>query len=99
MSRSAATAPVCTNKTLTSADTEYSHAFSASCKYYSIQCRTGYDVRFAFVTGKVAASTTPYMTLKAGQSYSSPENWENAGGTLYLASTTAGVIVEILEFT
>lgn len=99
MSRRSATAPVCTNKTLTNANTEYSHVLDAACKYFTIKCRTAFDVRFAFVTGKVAASTAPYMTLKSGESYSTPENWENAAQTLYLASTTAGVVVEILEWT
>lgn len=96
--RSAAKSPVCTAKTLSNANAEYSHLLDADTKYFTIQCRTAYDCRFAFVTGKVAASTDPFMTLKSGVSYSAPENWENSGLTLYLASTTAGVVVEILEW-
>lgn len=96
--RAAAKTPTVTNKTLTNANEEYSHAFGAACKYWSIQCRTAFDVRYAFVTGKVAGPTAPYMTLKSGGAVNAPENWENAGGTLYLASAQAGVVVEILEW-
>lgn len=98
MSRRSAITPVVTAKTLTNANTEYSHALDSVCKYFSIQCRSAFDVRFAFATGKVAGSTDPYMTLKAGQTYSTPEDWENGASTIYLASPQAGVVVEILEW-
>lgn len=97
--RRAARTPICTNKTLTDANTEHSHDFNADTKYFSFQCRTAFDVRFAFATGKVATPTAPYMTLKSAGSYSSPEEYENAAGTLYLASAQAAVVVEILEWT
>jgi hypothetical protein len=42
-------------------------------KYFSMQCRTGFDVRWAFETGKAATPTAPYATLKSGQAYNSPE--------------------------
>ena len=92
------TTPTCTNKTLTSANTEYSHALGANTRYWSMQCRTAFDVRYAFTTGKVATPTAPYMTMKSGGAYNCPENWQNAAATLYLASAQAGVVVEILEW-
>lgn len=82
------------NLTLTSSNTEYSQALPANCRRVFFQCRTNKDVRFAWVTGKVAGSTAPYMTLKAGTTYSS-DDVNIASGTLYFASGTAGVVMEI----
>lgn len=82
------------NVTLTSADTEYSQALPSQCRAVSFRCRTAYDVRFAWVTGKVATPTAPYQTLKANAEY-----WKDSihptSLTLYLASAQAGVVVEI----
>ena len=83
--------PTLYNITLTNANTEYSQALTA-CKGIEFQARTSVDIRFAFATGKVAAPTAPYMTLKAGQWY----YFEGSPTTLYLASATAGTIVEII---
>ena len=86
---------VVTNTTLTDADTEYSVDVSGY-QYFTVQCRTSVDVRFAFVTGKVATPTAPYMTLKADSSYSSPEKIALLSSkTIFLASGTGGAVVEI----
>ena len=83
--------PTVYNLTLTSADTEYSqNVFESSG--IEFQARTSVDIRFAFVTGKVATPTAPYMTLKAGQWYF----FEGGTSTIYFASATAGTIVEII---
>ena len=92
--------PTVYNVTLTSANTEYSQAMSASCRGFEFQCRTENDIRFAFVTGKVATPTAPYMTLKAGDYYYSwPLDQGASPSTLYLASATAGLVVEIVTWT
>lgn len=92
--------PSGTSVTLTSADTEYSQVLSTNCRRFEFQCRTEVMTRFAFVTGKVAASTAPFMTLKAGDWYDSgPINQGASPSTLYLASSTAGVVIEILAWT
>jgi hypothetical protein len=83
--------PTLYNATLTLANTEYSQALAA-CKGIEFQARTAVDIRFAFVTGKVATPTAPYMTLKAGQWYI----FDGSPTTLYLASATAGTVVEII---
>ena len=93
--------PISSNVTLVSADQEYSHVLSGDCKFFSLQCRTAFDVRFAFETGKVAGPTAPYSTLKSGGSYNSPEDWGSYSAyssTIYLASSQAGVVVEVLEW-
>ena len=87
------TTPTFYNLTLTSADTEYVQALPANTRALQFQCRTAYDIRYAFETGKVATPTSPYSTLK------NPSVWykENilTSGSLYLASSQASVVVEI----
>lgn len=97
MSVSEALAPEIFNLTLTLADTEYSQAISSRTKYWSAQCRTAFDVRYAFVTGKVATPTAPYATVKSGTWYNTPEkiSWS---GTIFFASSEAGVVVEIIAW-
>jgi hypothetical protein len=85
--------------TLTSADTEYSQALPAGLRALSFKARTAAAVRWAFATGKVATDkvatpTDPYETLAAGQTYFK-ENLVGAAVTLYLASATAGAVVEV----
>ena len=86
--------PVVYNKTLTVADNEYSQALPSSTREIRFRCRTLYDVRFAWVEGKVATPTAPYLTLPAGSDYYS-DNDDITGKSLYLASSEAGVVVEI----
>lgn len=95
-------------KTLTNANTEYSYEFPADVKGYSIQPRAAVDVRMAYVTGKVATPTDPYATVKGslGQAFGTPNAIEPqpaiadqataAGHKIYLASSTAGAVVEIV---
>lgn len=90
-----------TNETLTDADTQYPVTLT-NIRGLTMQCRSpGVDVRFAFTIGKVAASTAPYFTLKADSEFELPRmpRGESFTGTLYLASSVAGVIVEILYWT
>jgi len=92
-------ADVSTNETgfntpLTIADTEYSQLLPSGTKELRFRCRTLYDVRYAWVTGKVATPTAPYQTLPAGSDYSSDRK-DISGKTLYLASSQAGVVVEL----
>lgn len=82
------------NVTLTVADKEYSQLLPSSTREFRFRCRTLYDVRFAFVTGKVAAPTAPYLTLPAGRDYSGDQS-DITGKKLYLASSQAGVVVEL----
>ena len=65
------------NVTLTNADTEYSFVLPPGTKYYSMQCRTAFAVRHAVVSGLVAGPTAPYVTLKSGDWYNSPEKFRN----------------------
>ena len=86
------TNPIVYNKTLTLADTEYSQALPAGCKKIMVQCRTAYDVKMTYTSG---GSGTTYYTLKANTWY-----WDDfidgTVKTIYMQSTQAGVVVEIL---
>lgn len=82
------------NITLTNADTEYSQALPAGTRSIRFMARTAAAVRFAFVTGKVATPTAPYMTLPASSGYAQ-EHVYVASGTIYLASASAGTVVEL----
>ena len=98
--RDVTSTPTIYNVTLTSADTEYSQALPANCRFFEFQCRTAFAVRYAYATGKVATPTAPYMTLKSGGSYYSPTIYQGSSpSTLFLASAQAGVVVEITAWT
>lgn len=89
-----ASTPTLYNVTLATANTEYSQALPANCRRVFFKCRTSKDIRWAWVTGKVATPTAPYMTLNANSTYSS-DDVNIASGTLYLASPSNNVVVEI----
>lgn len=82
------------NLTLTGANTEYSQALPAGTRKVCFRCRTAYDVRYAWVTGKVAAPAAPYQTLRASAEYAM-DGIKLASATIYFASATAGVVMEI----
>lgn len=92
--------PTVYNVTTPAANTPISQALPANCKYFTIQARTDVAIRWAFVSGKVDAPTAPYLTLKAGQAYNSPEKLclSSSGLTLYFAEGTGGVVIEIIAW-
>jgi hypothetical protein len=79
---------------LSMANTEYSQVLPSNTAAVQFQCRSLFDVRYAYVTGKVASSTEPYGTIKAGGIYWK-ENVKLASSTIYFASSESGIIVEI----
>lgn len=85
----------------TGANTQVSITLPANCKGFSIQARTAADVRFSFVTGKVASPTEGgYMTLKSGQSWNSPDKMaiNSSNSIIYFASATDHTFVEVLAW-
>jgi len=92
------TTPTVYNLTLTNTNTEYSQELPTNTRELRFRCRTLYDVRYAWETGKVATPTAPYLTLPAGSDYWS--DWNNLSSkTLYFASSTVGVVIELEVFT
>jgi len=86
--------PIVYNKTLTSANTEYSQALPSGCNKIMVQCRTAYDVKITYTSTE---SGTTYYTIKANTWY-----WDDGvlgtTRTLYMQSATAGVVLEILAW-
>jgi hypothetical protein len=83
-------------KTLISANTEYSISIPAGITWLSLQCRTSYAVRVSDTSGLVAGGTDPFATIKADTGLTVPLSASPDAQTIYLASATAGVIVEYI---
>ena len=91
--------PAIYNVTCTVADTEYSQklgdVYGRKIKEFTIKARNpAHTLRYAYVSGKVATPTEPYMTIPSGQS-STPKRINNDIGLLYVASPDAGAVAEI----
>lgn len=84
--------------TLTVVDTEYSQALPANTKGIEFVSRSGYPVRYAFTTGKVATPTDVYFTLKSNCAYESPATLNLSSKTIYFASDNAGDVVELIAW-
>lgn len=82
------------NLTLTSANTEYSQALPNNARKVMIKCRTSAAMKLSYTSGE---SGSNYLTIPADQTY-----WDdhiNTVQTVYLQSTTAGVVAEIMVWT
>jgi len=88
--------PTLYNVSLAATGTEYSQAFTNAKKIVvSIQGGAATDnFRLAYVTGKVATPTAPYLQYSESTVYLM-DNINIASGTLYLATTKAGVTAQI----
>jgi hypothetical protein len=86
------------NITMTTINTEYSQALPTGCKGFEFWTRSGEAARFAFTTGKVAGSTDPYFTLRRGATYQSTETLDLTDKTLYVATATAGDVIELITW-
>lgn len=89
--------PTVYNVTMTNADTEYSQALPAGCKRFSLSIRGGVStdvLRFAYVTGKVATPTAPYMQM-TGDAEKYEMDLSLDAQTLYFACAGAGKVAQI----
>lgn len=99
MTKSESLLPVPQVLDMPTADTEYELVLPVGTKHFSLKFRDAATVgRLAATTGLVAGSTDPYVTLHAGQPYTSPEkvSWS---GTLYVASSSASQTLEVFVWT
>ena len=86
------------NLTLTASNTEYSIDLPLGTVYAELHARTSVDVRVAFEEGKVASPTAPFWTLKADDFLTVRNAKLISNRTIYLASSNAGVVVELLTW-
>lgn len=92
--------PTIYNVTMTNADTEYSQALPAGCKRFSLSVQAGAaaDIfRVAFVTGKVATPTAPFLQYPGDVEYFE-DDVNLAAQTVYFADDSAGKVMQILAW-
>lgn len=97
---SAKTTPFIYNVAMTAADTEYSQALPAGCKAFSVSVQGGAaaDIfRVAYVTGKVATPTAPYLTFPGDVEYFE-DGLNLTSQTVYLACDSAGKTAQIVAW-
>mgnify|MGYP001591170963 CR=1 FL=1 len=95
MSLTLVNTPIVENETLTNANEEYSFVIPAGTQHAEVKARTSASWRIAFVSGKVAAPTAPYETVPAGGTWTMPAGKAmSANVTVYVASATAGIVLE-----
>jgi hypothetical protein len=82
------------NETITTADTEYSKELPAGTCKFQIRLQDGTAFRLAFVTGKVATPTPPYLSVPAGHSYEEICDSRRMV-TLYFAAPAGTKVAEI----
>lgn len=89
------------NISLPLANTEYEIPLPRNCSCFYLQCRDGTEVRYAFVTGKVAGPTGNYMTLRENSALNAPDKVmvHNDFRTVYVATGGTDKVVECLCFT
>lgn len=87
--------PLIYNLAMPTANTEYSQAISTNAKRLMIRMRVKARAQICFVSGQ---SGTLFFTLEPGCVYSE-ENLDLEGVTIYLQSSVAGQVAEILEWT
>jgi len=91
-----ATAPVITNLSIPLANTEVAHVLSSGLKKITVRIRGGTSrAKIAFVATE---SATKYITIERGAVFSEDGLVLN-GQTLYIQTTQAAQIAEILEWT
>ncbi|NJR40724.1 MAG: hypothetical protein HC781_20190 [Leptolyngbyaceae cyanobacterium CSU_1_4] len=96
--------PIITNLTLTNANTQYAYTFPAGTKRYAFKCRADTvkndpiaDVRYSWITGKVATGVGNYDILSAGAEELSQDYFES-DKTIYFSSAIAATVLTIREW-
>lgn len=85
--------PVNTTVNIAAANTQYSWAPPAATKNIMFKVRqSDVELRYAFMAGKVAGPTDPYMTLPPGNAWSLPDRMRNGTDTIYFAAASACVV-------
>lgn len=100
ISERVATTPAIYNVTCTNADTEYSQALPTGCKKVAISIQAGVgtnNFRIAYVTGKVATPTAPYLKYNQDSEYAE-DGIYLTGKTIYFASSLAGAVAQIIAW-
>lgn len=85
---------------MTSANTEYPWQIPLGTKRFTMQCRDSTDVRIATVRGVVAASLSPYLTMKGGTAWDETDlDIKSLDVRLYFACGVDAKTVEVIAWT
>jgi hypothetical protein len=93
--------PTIYNVTLTSANTQYSQALPVGCKRFAVGIIDGVSTnnfRIAYVTGKVAGPTAPYLKYPCTAEYSEADLNGYNSLTVYVAGSNAGDVAQIIAW-
>ena len=93
--------PIIYNVTLTTAATEYSQLLPNGCTKFSVSILAGVSTdnfRIAFVPGKVATPTAPFLELTNDKEYKVDGLFVN-GLTIFLASSATAAVAQIIAWT
>jgi hypothetical protein len=90
-----ATTPTIYNVSIPLANTEYSQVLNDAVKKLLIRARNKAQLKFSFVSGN---TNSLYITIEPGAVFFE-ENLDLSNATLYIQGSTAGNVVEILEWT
>lgn len=93
--------PYIYNVTLTAADTEYSQELPAGCKRFAVSVQGGQattNFRVSFVSGKVATPTAPYLKFAGDMEYWESDINTNNPLAMYISSSSAGEIAQIVAW-
>ena len=92
--------PTILNVDLTAANTQYSFVLPEYCVAYTVKLRDAAKTfRLAYVTGKVATPTAPYLSLAAGKEHTVDGLWlqgkAEGDRTVFIASPDASQVAEV----
>lgn len=85
------------NIDIVAADREVMWSIPKGCVWFTMQCRTGVDIRIGASPNKAASPTKPYFTMKSGTSWNEIDLniVPKEGHPIFFAAASA-VVVEIL---
>jgi len=90
--------PAVANVTITNANTEYTYTIPDDTKKIAFSIQDGVSTdnyRIAYITGKVATPTAPYLKYNSDIEYSET-NINLAGTTLYFAHSAGTKVAQII---
>jgi hypothetical protein len=91
--------PTITDVSMAAGDTEYNYVLPTGTKFFTMHVKDDSAAyRVAYTAGKVAGSTEPYINVLVAGYYSETALLTPANLTLYFASSTAGLKMEVTSW-
>jgi deoxycytidylate deaminase len=87
--------PTVANEELVDAGTEYEVTLSPNTRHFTIHARNGARLQLAFQSGE---SSTNYITIWPGSTYSSPITESGAFASVYVQASKATTTIEVTTY-